>query len=173
MDLVIRDVRAHDHEAILGLVNEAFGDGERGGRSEVEIVETTWSLGANLPGLELVATDEGRVVGHVLGARADLEGRAVVGIAPLSVAPSRQRTGIGSAIVTELLRRADDRAWPLVVVLGDPGYYGRFGFEPAGRFRIFYGPAGDANPHFQAHPLSGFDESLQGEVRYCWELATD
>jgi putative acetyltransferase len=170
MTPVIREVETRDRRSILGIVNEAFSDAHHDGRSEVEIVERTWSLGAGLPGLDLVAEDEGHLVGHVLGGRADLGGRAVVGIAPLSVSPKRQRGRIGSSLVAELLRRAEVREWPLAVVLGDPAYYGRFGFELAHVYGISYRPGGIANPHFQARWLSELDASLHGDVRYCWEV---
>ena len=170
MSITIRETEENDREAILRLVKEAFSDSGRDGQSEVEIVEKTWSLAAQRTGLELVAVDDQLVVGHILGANADLDGRAVVGIAPLSVSPSRQRSGIGSALVAELLHRAEERDWSLAVVLGDPEYYGRFGFEAAGPYGIFYRPAGISNPHFQVRPLSRFDQSLRGEVSYCWEV---
>jgi putative acetyltransferase len=170
MGTTIRESKENDHEAILHLVKEAFSGSGRDGQSEVEIVEKTWSLVAQLPGLELVAADDQLVVGHILGARADLDGRAVVGVAPLSVSPSRQRSGIGSALMAELLHRAEAGDWSLAVVLGDPEYYGRFGFEAAGPNGIFYRPAGISNPHFQVRPLSRFAPSLRGEVSYCWEL---
>lgn len=162
-----------DRASIVGLVKEAFSSPEHDGQLEVDIVEKTWALGAELPGLELVAIEDELVVGHVLGARADLEGNAIVAVAPLSVAPSWRRQGIGTALMGELLRHADAQRWPLAVVLGDPSYYRRFGFEASAPYGIFYRPAGEDNPNFQIRRLSAFDRSLRGEVRYCWELPAD
>ena len=93
----------------------------------------------------------------------------MLGIAPLSVLPHRQRQGIGTALLTELLRRTDEEDWPLVVLLGDPRYYGRFGFEPAGPFGIVYPPVGADSPYFQVRWLTRVDPSLHGQFRYCWE----
>ncbi len=53
------------------------------------------TLGLTLPGLELVAEDAGAVIGHVLASEADLGGRGVPAVAPLSVRPKRQRSGVG------------------------------------------------------------------------------
>ena len=64
----IRSAEPSDHDAILGLVDEAFTSPGRDGGEEVDIVESTWRLGAVLDGLELVAVEDGDVVGHVLGA---------------------------------------------------------------------------------------------------------
>ncbi len=128
----------------------------------------SWASGLIPIGLELVAIDQDAVVGHVLASLGDLGGEKVPGVAPLAVSPSRQRNGIGSALMFELLRRAEAAGFPLIVLLGSPGYYRRFGFEPSGPLNITYPPVGD-NPAFQARRLSSYDRSLQGEFTYCWE----
>ena len=46
--------------------------------------------------------------------------------------------------------------WPLLVLLGDPAYYGRFHFEPADPLGLRYAPAGADNPNFQARQLPGY-----------------
>ena len=169
MSLTITSATPDDRPAIVALVREAFTSPGRDGQEEVDIVENTRRLGAGVEGLELVAVEGDEMTGHVLGARGDLNGHEVVAVAPLCVAPARQREGIGTALMEELLRRADAQGWPLVVLLGDPAYYGRFGFEPSGPFGIVYGPVGDDNPHFQVRRLKAYVPSLQGEFRYCWE----
>ena len=68
-----------------------------------------------------------------------------------------------------LLRAAEAQQWPLLVLLGDPAYYGRFGFEPASALGLSYPPVGADNPHFQARRLPGYSARLQGEFSYCWE----
>ena len=158
----IRSAELSDREAILALVAEAFADHD-GGREEVQIVIDTWRLGAALPDLELVAVDAATVVGHVLGARGRVGSPDVVAVAPVCVSPSRQARGVGSALMTELLIRADSQNWPAVVLLGDPRYYGRFGFEPAGALGVVYEAVGADDPHFMIKRLSRFDSSTRGE----------
>ncbi len=84
--------------------------------------------------LSLVAEEDG-IVGHILFSPAvvDVAGRRVVGmgLAPMAVAPGRQREGIGTALVERGLAMLRERGCPFVIVLGHPGYYPRFGFEPA------------------------------------------
>jgi putative acetyltransferase len=166
--ITLRSATTGDHDDILDLVRDAFSVDGRDGQEEVTIVIDSWASGLIPVGLELVAIDHDAVVGHVLAALGDLGGEQVPGVAPLSVSPSRQRAGVGSALMLELLRRAESAGFPLVVLLGSPDYYRRFGFEPSGPLNITYRPVGD-NPAFQACRLSSYDRSLEGEFTYCWE----
>ena len=170
MTWIVRSSLEEDRAAILEVVRDAFSGDDRDGQEEVDIVADTWSLDAAPHGLDLVAVEGAAVLGHVLGARGRLGGREAIGVAPLAVTPSRQHEGIGSALMTELLRRAEDLGWPLVVLLGSPMYYERLGFEPARPLGIVYVPVGAGNPHFQVHKLTRYDDSHRGEFNYCWEM---
>ena len=150
-------------------MRRAFTSADRDGAEEVDIVRQTWDLRAVVPDLELVATDGDTIVGHVLAGTADLDGTAVPAVAPLSVAPDRQGEGVGSALMKALIERAETAGWPLVAILGDPAYYGRFGFEPSSAFDIVYPPVGEGSPYFQIRRLSTFDDKTSGTFRYCWE----
>ena len=130
----------------------------------------TWSLDAGVPGLDLVAVDGAQIVGHVLGAAGRLGDRPVVGVAPLSVIPSRQHEGIGTALMTELLQWTERDGEPVVVLLGNPEYYRRFGFESGAPLGISYPPVGIDSPHFLVRRFVGYDSTIRGEYRYCWEL---
>jgi predicted N-acetyltransferase YhbS len=165
----VRAKGANDKKAVLAVVWAAFSGHGRDGDAEVDIVMRTWALAVGPEDLDLVAVDDGAIVGHALGAIGDLEGREALAVAPLCVTPSRQGEGIGSSLMAELLARARVAGWPIVMVLGDPGYYERFGFEPAGPLGIYYCPVGRDDPHFQVCRLATPDLSLRGEFRYCWE----
>lgn len=169
MSWTIRAAATNDRDAIVTVVRDAFSNGGRDGHEELKIVRDTWSLGAQADGLELVAIEDGEVLGHALGAHGDLGGRDVVAVAPLAVTPSRQRRGIGIALMTELVRRANAAGWPLVALLGSPAYYSRFGFEPSSPLGITYPPVGAGNPDFQVRKLSAYDPSFAGDFTYCWE----
>jgi len=133
----VRPTESADRLPVLDVVRSAFADGEdgSGGQVEVDLVSWVWSSDAHLPDLDLVAVDaSGEVVGHVLHSRAEVVGApdaSVAALAPLAVVPGWQRRGVGSGLVTEALRRADTAGASLVVLLGHPAYYPRFGFEPA------------------------------------------
>ena len=171
VSVTVRPLLPADAEAVLAIVFDAFSSPGRDGSEEVEIVRRTWRRCPPPERTELVAVADGSVTGHVLAAPGRLDGRdtAVAGVAPVSVAPAHQHEGAGSALVQELIRRAEDRGWPLLVLLGDPAYYGRFGFRPAGELGLSYAPAGAGNPHFQARPLRDGTTALRGVFSYCWE----
>jgi putative acetyltransferase len=165
----IRVAALGDRDAILKVVRDAFSREGRNGQEEVDIVVNTWRLQATLGELELVAVEGNSVVGYVLAAKGDLGGRRVVAVAPLAVSKSHQKRGAGSALMKELLDRAEATEYPLVVLLGDPAFYGRFGFEPSGPLGISYLPVGEGNPHFQVRRLTAYDPSYHGRFTYCWE----
>ncbi len=129
----IRTETPEDAPAVR-LINElAFGRAE-----EADLVDR---LRLTCPeSLSLVAEDDGEVVGHILFTPASIEtdGEPVVGmgLAPMAVAPVRQRQGVGSALVEHGLSLLKTRGCPFVIVLGHPGYYPRFGFEIAGRLGL-------------------------------------
>lgn len=167
--MTLRSLVDGDRPAVLALVREAFSANHKG-REEMDIVERTWALDASVPGLELVAVEEGEVLGHVLTAFGDLGGRPVAGVAPLGVAPRHQGRGIGTALMESVLAGAEAAGLPLVLLLGSPTFYSRFGFEPAGPLGITYGGVDPADPAFQARRLSSYEPSLRGVYAYCWEL---
>jgi putative acetyltransferase len=90
--------------------------------------------------LSLVAERDGDVVGHILFSPAHVVGEHgeadAVALAPMSVLPEYQGTGIGTAMVSRGLEMLREAGHGLVIVLGHPGYYPRFGFVPATRFGI-------------------------------------
>ena len=115
--------------------------------------------------LSLVARGEEGILGHLAAFRIDVAGpddRPVAGIAPASVHPHCQRQGIGSALMKEAVARLRTMGLSRVFILGDPDYYGRFGFSvdaTAGFSAAFGGPA------FQALELTPDGPSF-GQLYY-------
>ena len=85
-----------------------------------------------VPALSLVAETEGRVVGHILLTPTRTSaGGTVLALAPVAVDPPFQRQEIGSALVLGALAGARRLGYGVVIVVGHPDYYPRFGFSPA------------------------------------------
>jgi putative acetyltransferase len=159
--LSIRPETGHDHEAIAKVTRAAFGKVR-----EARIIDAIRRSDGFVPELSLVAELEGVVVGHVMLSYVELgdESRRVLELGPMSVTPERQRKGIGSALVEEALDRADARGEPLVLVLGHPTYYPRFGFRPASELGIAPPDPGIRDEVFMAVRLRGYEPSLRGRV---------
>ncbi|MBX3540334.1 MAG: N-acetyltransferase [Chelatococcus sp.] len=125
--MLIRNETAVDIRAISGLVTEAMQMLAQSIGTEAGIVEALRADGALA--LSLVAEEDGEVIGYlaVSPARVGKQGGWAL-IGPLVVLPSRHRQGIGKGLMAEALRRlrATSRGAALV---GDPAYYGRFGFR--------------------------------------------
>jgi putative acetyltransferase len=89
--------------------------------------------------ISIVAEQDGHILGHILFSPVRLSGAEelrVMGLAPMAVAPERQRTRIGSALVREGLAQCRQQGVDAVFVVGHPEYYPRFGFRPASGFGI-------------------------------------
>ncbi|MEM7376375.1 MAG: N-acetyltransferase [Pseudomonadota bacterium] len=126
----IRAAEPHDLGAIQALHRTAFGDAE--GPVIADLVARLSADPSAAPVHSWVATDEGTVLGHVLFTATRIEAqpaRRTAILCPLAVAPERHKTGIGSALVEHGLGALADDGVDPVFVLGDPGYYGRFGFS--------------------------------------------
>jgi putative acetyltransferase len=157
----IRAEAPEDRDAIAEVTSAAFGK-----QREARMVEAIRESDGFVRELSLVAERDGAIVGHVLLSYVGLAGdsRRVLELGPMCVAPGRQRQGIGSALVREALRRADARGEPLVLVLGHPGYYPRFGFAPAAELGITPPDPRIPSEAFMAIRLRAYDPTLRGRV---------
>ena len=122
--------------------------------------------------LSLVAVEGNRVVGHVLTSRMTAEGDGrtfrAVGLAPVAVLPGRQTAGIGSRLIRDALERLRARGEELVFVVGEPGFYRRFGFaaETAAPFASPY-----AGRYFMALVLGQMEMPTAGRAEYAAAFA--
>ena len=133
----IRAATPRDREAIRQVEEHAFGQ-----KAEAGLVDALVSGGDAV--VELVAEEEGQVIGHLLFPRLYVQhaGRdfPAVALAPLAVEPAMHGSGIGGALVREAHVRLKQGGETLAIVLGDPAYYGRFGYsrERAAAFESDY-----------------------------------
>jgi putative acetyltransferase len=126
--VTIRSEIEEDHDAVRRVIELAFG-----GRDEAALVDAL-RLSAR-PHISLVAVSGDQVVGHIFFSPVSIISDDSVftgmGLAPLAVLPDYQSRGIGSLLTREGLNRCRMIGQNVVVVLGHPHYYPRFGFTPA------------------------------------------
>lgn len=156
LDLIIRDERASDHPAIRAIHIAAFPTA-----AEADLVEHLRQDGD--VGIALVALTGDAVVGHVMGSpmRAPFP---ALGLGPVAVLPGFRRRGVAERLIRRCLDRAKDEGAVGVFVLGNPAYYGRFGFR-ASHAAAFGSPY--AGPHLMALPLRSDQLPVTaGEIAY-------
>jgi putative acetyltransferase len=150
---IIRSETTDDHDAVREIHRLAFGRA-----AEAKLVDDLRQSGDAV--ISLVAKRDSRVIGHVLFSELKAPMKAL-GLAPVAVHPSFQKERGGTALIREGLDQAKQDGWRCVFVLGDPAYYGRFGFrvESAKAYSSPY--SGD---HFMALPFN--DVPKTGEIVY-------
>ena len=164
----IREEVPGDYQQISALLDLAFG-----GAEESRLVARLRAEGAVIAAL--VATENSRVLGQILFSELpiDLDGEFLRAgaLAPLAVAPDRQRQGIGAALVQAGLEACREHGVAAAIVLGDPDYYRRFGFSSAAARNLrapFRGPA------FMALELApGCLDGVTGTVCYAEAFGLD
>jgi putative acetyltransferase len=126
--VIIRQENDGDADAIHALTAEAFQGKPYSDGAEAHIVDALRA--ANALTISLVAEDYDEIVGHVAFSPVTINGRPGrwYGLGPISVAPARQRRGIGTALIQAGLSRLRALGAAGCILLGDPAYYGRFGF---------------------------------------------
>lgn len=152
---------------IAALLRSTFG-----GNDEAALVARLHDDGLTV--LSLIALEGAEVVGHVLFSQINvtIDGHALstVALAPVAVAPSRQRQGIGSLMIRQELDELKQTDVVAVIVLGHPGYYPRFGFSAALARKLEAPIEGDAFMALELRPnaLAG----LTGVARYpkAWRI---
>lgn len=158
--MIVRDEAPPDREAIRDVVTAAFARVVHSRQTEARIVDALRAAGALA--VSLVAVEGGELLGHVGFSKVTIDGADVgwYGLGPVAVRPDRQGAGIGSALVRAGLDRLRAAGAAGCVVLGEPAYYGRFGFQADDRLRL----PGVEPRYFQALPFG--DAVPAGTVAY-------
>lgn len=155
----IRESLPADMEALERLYPAAFPDEDL-----LPLLRELLSEEAGV--LSLVALRDGEVVGHIAFTMCGIDGRdeKVNLLAPLAVSPRLHRRGIGSALVKDGVNRLKREGVVMLYVLGDPAYYGRFGFEPDASVAPPYDIPREWQQAWQSMHLDGVKAGFEGRL---------
>lgn len=163
----VRDEIHDDAEGIDEVVCAAFAED---GTKVAALAAALRTLITPGRGASLVAEQDGRIVGHVMFTPSILDApRSLVEVqvlSPLSVLPSEQGHGIGTALVREGLSRMGRDGVPLVFLEGSPHYYGRFGFVPGHELGFRKPSLRIPDEAFQVFTLDAYRPSMTGTLVY-------
>lgn len=166
--IAIRSERREDSAAVIAINERAFA-----GTDESGLVEAIKQSGR--PVISLIACSSGTPVGHIFFSPIQIRSEgptiATLALAPMAVLPAFQRRGIGTLLVEAGIKECARQGCQVVVVVGHPTFYSRFGFGPANGMglRSVYSSVGDA---FMALELSeGVLAGRTGVVEYPVEFA--
>jgi putative acetyltransferase len=126
--MIIRPENPSDHDAIRQVLIIAFADHPYSHQTEHLIVEALRADDALT--VSLVAEVDGNVVGQIAFSPVQIDGEDCgwLALGPVAVLPAFQRQGIGQALVNNGLKTIRDTGTQGCVLVGDPGFYVRFGF---------------------------------------------
>ena len=162
MRITVRREKPEDVDQVRRVNELAFGR-----PNEAALVDV---LRGSVDALSFVAVVGDQVVGHVLFTSVRIEGRerttAAVGLGPMAVLPEHQRRGVGSALVRAGLDACRRLGHAVVVVLGHPEYYQRFGFFPASEKGIRYEHSVPSEAFMVLELRTGAVARSSGVVRY-------
>ena len=157
MDIQIRQERQEDFQLIRELVRHAFALAEHSDGDEHNLIERLRLSPEYIPELSLVAVSGDNVLGHIMFSK--------ISIAQTEARPDIQRKCIGTSLVTaghELARRM---GYSCSVVLGNPLYYSKFGYEKASAYGII-APFEVPDEYYMVYGLDNIDDIPQGNVKY-------
>jgi putative acetyltransferase len=165
----VRPSSPADRSGIEQVIRAAFGAGQPTHGDEV--VELWRELEqSGLVRISLVAVGDGQVAGHVGVSHAWLDARRalvdVLLLSPLSVLPSLQRLGIGTALLAAVLATAEETGKPAMVLEGSPFYYGRRGFDRGSAHGIVAPSDRTPDAAFQVVRFGAWEQWMTGRVVY-------
>lgn len=161
MSILIRQEEEKDYRTVENLTREAFWNVYRPGCLEHYVLHCYRTRPGFLPELDLVLEEDGRIIGHIMYAKAEMEGEdgrrlPMLTFGPLSIDPAFQRKGYGKLLVDASLEKAAKLGFSAVAITGNRDFYGKCGFVLGSTLGVRYGfaePEDTVVPYFLVREL--------------------
>ncbi len=170
MGIIIREENDKDLSDAYEVVKLAFENAKHTDHNEHNLVNKLRNSDDFIKELSLVAESDGKIIGHIMFTKIKIGKHTSLALAPLSVLPKYHGMGVGKKLVLEGHKIAKGLGYNSVIILGDPNYYSRFGYEAASKWGI-KAPFEVPDENFMAIELidNGL-KNVSGEVIYAKEF---
>lgn len=167
--MFIRQEEIKDYKIVYSVIKKAFSCAQHTDGNEHNLVDALRSSKAFIPELSLVAEINGKIVGHIMFTKANIDNNVVLALASLSVLPEYQKKGVGTALIKEGHKIAKKLGYGYSIVLGSEKYYPKTGYLPANRFGIK--PSFDVpEENFMVYKINKDAFNIHGIVKYAKEF---
>lgn len=158
MQIMIQQETPSDYQMVENLIKSAFKTAPHSDGNEHLLVNQLRNSPSFIPELSLIAKignekETSKIVGHILLTKIQINNHTELALAPLSVLPEYQNQGIGKALINQAHTKAKALGFNAIVLLGEPNYYGKFGYQTASDFNIT-APFDVPNEYYQVLFLS-------------------
>ena len=140
--MIIRCEKEDDYKEIYELVKTAFETAKLPPDGEADYVNDLRMSDEYIPDFALVAEENGKLIGHIMLTKTfiktEYEKTECLLLSPVCTKLEYRNKGVGAKLITEALNRARAAGYKAVFLVGDPNYYGRFGFMKVKNFNISY-----------------------------------
>lgn len=162
----IRTIKPNEYQVVSNLVEKIFSE-EKPSSEESELVGKLRDEVTYEEDFELVAIKDQEIIAH--GMLSDIaigESTGFLALAPLGVKKEQRNQGIGSSLLKELEQRASENGYRGISILGDPGFYGRLGYQTAADFNISTTLAVPAEYYLIKEIVPDGLKDISGQVTY-------
>ena len=165
--MIIRTENKSDYSKVFKVNYEAFRNRE----DEPKLVEKIRDSEQFISELSIVAEENNEILGHILLSKAEVieedVNHEVIVLAPIAVKPELQNMGIGSKLIQEGLERCKNLGYGLVLLIGHPTYYPKFGFKPARQYGLELKQFNVTDEVFMVcEVIEGELGKIKGELKY-------
>ena len=167
--MIIRQEEIKDFDEIKKMVKGAFETAEHTDGNEYLLVDSLRTSNGFVKELALVAEENDIIIGHIMFTKIKVGNKIGLALAPLSVLPSAQNKGVGTALMNKAHAKAKEMGYGFSVVLGSDKYYPKVGYKTAKPFGIL-APFEVPDENFMVLFLNDDISSVKGTVEYVKEI---